>query len=183
MAETPGTIQVNVVPTSPPPSPISPKVIASTIATLAVSLLVAILTQVANDPAALARILDAVPDWARFIIVACLPTLVTFLAGYVKRDPTREVGTVVQDRLNEPGDPDVAQHEPAAPELEALAIDPDRHVPEIPSEWEIPTVEAVPVTHDHGSVGHLLPDQDPAPDYADETGDPHGNQDPTTSGG
>jgi len=149
MAETPRSIQVSVVPTSPPPSTISPKVIASTLATLAVSVLVAVLTQVANDPATLARILDAVPDWARFIIVAALPTVVTFLAGYVKRDSTREVGAMVQGNLEAQGPDELTAgppHEPDAPELEALAIDP---------EYE----------------------------YADETGDPHGNQAPPTSGG
>jgi hypothetical protein len=125
MAEIPGTIQVSVVPTSPPPSTISPKVIASTVATLVVSVIVAIITALVNDPATLAAVLDAVPPWLRFIVVAALTTLATFLAGYVKRDPTREVGTVVQDRLSEPGDIATHDHEPAAPELEALAVDPE----------------------------------------------------------
>jgi hypothetical protein len=128
MAETPRSIQVNVVPTSPPPSSISPKVIASTLATLALSLVVAVLTAVANDPTALARVLDAVPDWARFIIVAVLPTLVTFLAGYAKRDSTREVGAMVQGNL-EAQAPDAVlpgpAHEPEDAELDALAIDPE----------------------------------------------------------
>jgi hypothetical protein len=90
---------VNVTPSVPPPSKVSAKVWASTLATLAVSLLVAILTAVVNDPATLQQVLNAVPSWLRFILVAALPTLVTFLAGYVKRDTTRELGQAVEDHL------------------------------------------------------------------------------------
>lgn len=94
----PGTTVVPVTITpEPPTSPTSPKVWAATLATLGMSLVVAVLTAVASDPETLASILDAVPAWLRFIIVAALPTLVTFLAGYVKRDRTRELG---QQALN-----------------------------------------------------------------------------------
>lgn len=94
----PGTTVVPVTITpEPPTSPTSPKVWAATLATLGMSLVVAVLTAVASDPETLASILDAVPGWLRFIIVAALPTLVTFLAGYVKRDRTRELG---QQALN-----------------------------------------------------------------------------------
>ena len=89
-------VPVTITP-EPPTSPTSPKVWAATLATLAVSLIVAVLTAVVNDPATLQSILEAVPAWLRFIIVAALPTLVTFLAGYVKRDRTREIG---QQALN-----------------------------------------------------------------------------------
>jgi hypothetical protein len=81
---------------------VSAKVWASTIGTLAVSLVLAVLTALVNDPDTLQRVLDAVPDWLRFILVAALPTLVTFLAGYAKRDRTRELGQAVQDHLSKP---------------------------------------------------------------------------------
>lgn len=89
-------VPVTITP-EPPTSPTSPKVWAATLATLVLSMVVAILTAVVSDPATLASVLGAVPAWLRFIIVAALPTLVTFLAGYVKRDRTRELG---QQALN-----------------------------------------------------------------------------------
>lgn len=96
-----GPVEPEVVPVTitpdPPTSPTSPKVWASTLATLGLSLVVAVLTAVVGDPATLQQVLDAVPPLLRFIIVAALPTLVTFLAGYVKRDRTREIG---QQALN-----------------------------------------------------------------------------------
>lgn len=144
MATTPSTVQVSVIPTSPPPSTISPKVIASTAATLALSLLVAILTAVVNDPATLATALNAVPDWLRFILVAALPTLVTFLAGYAKRDGTRELGTVVQDKLHEP-EPDGTDHEPTEAEVRTVGTDPEyviSDVPETADEFSGTTQEA-----------------------------------------
>lgn len=102
MAETPTTVRVNVIPATPPPSKVSAKVWASTLGTLAVSLALAILTALVNDPATLQQVLDAVPAWLRFLLVAALPTLVTFLAGYAKRDRTRELGQAVQDHLSQP---------------------------------------------------------------------------------
>jgi len=102
MAQTPTNMVVNITPAVPPDSKISPKVIAATLASLAVSCLLAVLTAVVNDPATLAQVLDVVPSWARFLIVAILPTLVTFLAGYAKRDKTRELGVAVQDHLSTP---------------------------------------------------------------------------------
>lgn len=115
MAETPNTIAVNVTPATPPASKVSPKVWASTLAALALSLVVAILTAVVNDPAALAAALDALPAWLRFIVVAALPTLVTFLAGYAKRDTTRELGQAVTDTLTHgtAPEPDVTGHDVA----------------------------------------------------------------------
>lgn len=93
-------IPVTITP-EPPTSPTSPKVWAATLATLGMSLVLAILTAVMSDPATLQQVLDAVPAWLRFIIVAALPTLVTFLAGYVKRDRTRELGQQALNALDE----------------------------------------------------------------------------------
>jgi hypothetical protein len=100
MAETPRNVVVNIQPAVAPDSKVSAKVWASTLATLALSLVLAIVTALVNDPATLQQVLDAVPSWARFIIMAALPTLVTFLAGYAKRDRTRELGQAVQDTLS-----------------------------------------------------------------------------------
>ena len=97
--ETP--IPVVVDPTAPERTKVSAKVWASTIGTLVVSLVLALLTAVVNDPATLQQVLDAVPSWLRFILVAILPTLVTFLAGYAKRDKTRELGAAVEAGLRE----------------------------------------------------------------------------------
>lgn len=116
MAETPRNVVVNIQPAVAPDSKVSAKVWASTLATLAMSLVLAVVTALINDPATLQQVLDAVPSWARFIILAALPTLVTFLAGYVKRDRTRELGQAVQDNLSgnanvEPAvTPDVSPH-------------------------------------------------------------------------
>lgn len=101
MSETPpeGTVipvPVTITP-DPPTSPTSPKVLAATIGTLLASLVLAVLTSLVNDPQALQAVQDALPAWLRFVIVAALPTLVTFVAGYVKRDRTREIG---QQALN-----------------------------------------------------------------------------------
>lgn len=100
MAETPRTMVVNIQPAVAPDSKVSAKVWASTLATFAVSLVLAVVTALINDPATLQQVLDAVPSWARFLILATLPTLVTFLAGYAKRDRTRELGQAVQDNLS-----------------------------------------------------------------------------------
>jgi hypothetical protein len=116
MAETPRNVVVNIQPAVAPDSKVSAKVWASTLATLAVSLVLAVVTALINDPATLQQVLDAVPSWARFVILATLPTLVTFLAGYVKRDRTRELGQAVQDNLSGKADlepavvPDASPH-------------------------------------------------------------------------
>lgn len=112
MAPTPEAIKVNIVPNTPPPSTVSPKVWASTVGTLVASLAMALLAALIDNPAELAAMLDAVPSWARFLIVASLPTLLSFAAGYVKRDTTRELGVAVRDRLSTGSD------EPAVAELD-----------------------------------------------------------------
>lgn len=111
MAETPRTIEVSVVPVTPPPSKVSAKVWASTIGAFIASLALAVLTALLNDPASLQQFLDAVPAWLRFIIVAALPTAITFVAGYVKRDTTREVGAMVQNNLRAGNGQDAGPYE------------------------------------------------------------------------
>lgn len=93
MIPTPDGTPLPAVPTTPPPSPISPKVWASTVLTLVASLVLALVTAVMADPSSL----EQFPAWARFVLVATLPTLAAFLGGYAKRDHTREVGQVVLD--------------------------------------------------------------------------------------
>lgn len=51
---------------------------AATVGSLAAGLVLAVLEALADNPA----MLEALPAWARFLIIACTPALVTFLAAY-----------------------------------------------------------------------------------------------------
>jgi hypothetical protein len=50
--------------------------------------------------------------------VAALPTVATFLAGYAKRDTTRELGQVVTDRITSSPTETLTEHPAAHPEPE-----------------------------------------------------------------
>lgn len=66
---------------TPPPNSsktVEIKVIAATAATLTVSIAFAVLDAIAHNPA----VLDGFPVWSRFVIVAAIPPVLTFLAGY-----------------------------------------------------------------------------------------------------
>jgi len=54
------------------------KVIASTALTLMASIFYAVVNAVQAQP----DILNGLPPWARFLVIAALPPLLTFLAGY-----------------------------------------------------------------------------------------------------
>lgn len=54
------------------------KVWAATVGALFASMAVAILEALADEPA----LLEALPAWARFLIIVCGPTLVVFLGSY-----------------------------------------------------------------------------------------------------
>jgi hypothetical protein len=54
------------------------KVIAATGATLLASVAFAVLDALAHHT----EILDALPEWLRFVILAAIPPVLTFLAGY-----------------------------------------------------------------------------------------------------
>jgi len=79
----PEPIPVTVVPD--PATTVSPKVIASTLGSLIASAVVGIILAIQASP----QVLGGLPPVALFLIVALLPTAVTFLSGYVKSDPAR----------------------------------------------------------------------------------------------
>ena len=54
------------------------KVVAATAATLLASVAFAVLDALAHHT----EILDGLPDWARFVVLAAIPPVLTFLAGY-----------------------------------------------------------------------------------------------------
>jgi uncharacterized protein (UPF0261 family) len=78
---------------------VSPKVLASTVASLAVSVLLAIVLAFVDHPEQLAGL----PSWARFVLVAALPSVATALAGYRRGDPLRDLGATQLDATT-PGD-------------------------------------------------------------------------------
>lgn len=57
---------------------IEAKVVAATAATLLASVAFAVLDALAHHT----EILDGLPDWARFVILAAIPPVLAFLAGY-----------------------------------------------------------------------------------------------------
>lgn len=61
------------------------KVIAATAATFAVSIVLAVLNLVENNHA----LLGSTPAVLQFVIVAVLPTAITFLSGYMARHTPR----------------------------------------------------------------------------------------------
>jgi hypothetical protein len=62
------------------------KVTAATFATLAFSMLTALLIAIQNDP----TILLGLPPWLQFVLIAVLPPIATFVAGY--GTPSNRVG-------------------------------------------------------------------------------------------
>ena len=54
------------------------KVVAATAATLLASVAFAVLDALAHHT----EILDGLPDWARFVVLAAIPPILAFLAGY-----------------------------------------------------------------------------------------------------
>jgi hypothetical protein len=54
------------------------KVVAATAATLLASIAFAVLDALAHHT----EILDALPEWLRFVVLAAIPPVLTFLAGY-----------------------------------------------------------------------------------------------------
>jgi hypothetical protein len=54
------------------------KVVAATAGGLLASVAYAVLDALARDHS----VLDGLPDWARFVILAAIPPLLTFLVGY-----------------------------------------------------------------------------------------------------
>jgi hypothetical protein len=54
------------------------KVVAATAATLLASVAFAVLDALAHHT----EIFDALPEWLRFVILAAIPPVLTFLAGY-----------------------------------------------------------------------------------------------------
>ena len=54
------------------------KVVAATAATLLASVAFAVLDALAHHT----EILDGLPEWLRFVILAAIPPVLTFLAGY-----------------------------------------------------------------------------------------------------
>lgn len=69
----------------PANAPVEAKVKAATTGTLLVSLLLAVLNTAAAD----STLLDPLPDWLQFIVVALIPPAVTLLAGYQARHTPR----------------------------------------------------------------------------------------------
>lgn len=69
-------------------TPISPKVILSTVGSLLAGVLLAVLLAVQDGSIDLAGL----PTWLSALITIALPTIVTFVTGYAKRDPLRDVG-------------------------------------------------------------------------------------------
>jgi hypothetical protein len=78
-----------------PPNPVSPKVVVSTLVSLGASLLLAILNAVQANP----DLLGSVPPVLQFLLLAIIPPLVTFLAGYAKADPLRTEGVASVSRV------------------------------------------------------------------------------------
>lgn len=86
--------------TNPPTTtPISPKVILSTVGSLAAGIVLAILLAVQDGSIALAGL----PTWASAIITVILPPVITAITGYAKSDPLRDVGNAALN--GEPIDP------------------------------------------------------------------------------
>jgi len=68
---------------------IEAKVIASTIATFVVSLVLAILNDVQSNHA----LLGSLPTWSQSVIIAVIPTAITFVSGYLTRHtPRTDIG-------------------------------------------------------------------------------------------
>lgn len=63
-----------------PPDVVEAKVWASTLVTLAASVGVALLNAVQDNPA----LLGGLPEWVQFVVLAAVPPVLAFLAGYVK---------------------------------------------------------------------------------------------------
>lgn len=61
------------------------KVWAATVGSLGAGLVLAVLEAVTAQPA----MLEVLPAWARFLVIACAPTLVVFLSSYVAPHTSR----------------------------------------------------------------------------------------------
>lgn len=59
-------------------APVEAKVKAATTATFLVSLLIGVLNTVSAD----SSLLDPLPDWLQALLIAVVPTAITFLAGW-----------------------------------------------------------------------------------------------------
>jgi hypothetical protein len=60
------------------------KVIASSVTTLLMGCILAIVISVQDDP----QIIQGLPVWLQFIIIAILPPVAAWLGGYLKSSPT-----------------------------------------------------------------------------------------------
>ena len=70
---------------------ISPKVILSTVGSLLAGIVLAVLLAVQDGSLDLAGL----PPWLSALITIVLPPVVSFVGGYVKRDPLRDAGAAV----------------------------------------------------------------------------------------
>lgn len=68
-----------------PTPPIESKVKAATTATLSASLVLAVLNDLNGD----AKLLAPLPGWLQAVIIAVLPTAITFLSGWQARHTPR----------------------------------------------------------------------------------------------
>jgi hypothetical protein len=71
---------------------IEAKVIASTAATFVVSLVLAVLNDIEDNHALLGT---SLPTWSQSVIIAIIPTAITFVSGYLTRHTPR-TGTAQQ---------------------------------------------------------------------------------------
>lgn len=94
----PGTVVPVTITPDPPTSPTSPKVWAATIGSLLASMLLGLVVAIQAAP----EVLGGLHPLLVFAIVATLPGLATFLAGYAKRDRTREIGQQALNALDTP---------------------------------------------------------------------------------
>lgn len=79
-----------------PARKVSPKVVWSTLGSLLAGLAIAVLGALTTPEGQ--EMLGRLPDVVSWLLLLCVPTLITFLAGYVKRDPLRDDGAVLQMR-------------------------------------------------------------------------------------
>ncbi|MDN5858959.1 MAG: hypothetical protein L0H84_10075 [Pseudonocardia sp.] len=63
-----------------PPDIVEAKVAAAALLTMLASVAAAILNAVQDNPA----LLGALPPWLQFVLIAAIPPVLTFLAGYTK---------------------------------------------------------------------------------------------------
>jgi hypothetical protein len=75
--------------TVPPKTPVSPKVVISTVLAFVAPALVAALSYIADNGVSIIGIENPILGT---LVIALISSAVTFLGGYLKRDPIRESG-------------------------------------------------------------------------------------------